>query len=468
MAITVTPLTSCFAARIVGADITRPLDEGTWSQIRAAFDEHSVLVFGGPALDDEQQIAFSRRFGALEVTRSMNPAAGTPFARQSNLDIKTGEVIPADDRRMVYQLANMLWHSDSSFKPVPSLCSLLSARILPPEGGATEFASARCAYPSLPEALKRRAESAVVVHDFAWSRDQVRPGFFTERERAEYPPVRHPLVRVNPVNGRKTLFLGAHASHIVGLPRGGGPRAPEGAAGPRDPARVLLSPRVAGGRARRVGQPVRPPPRDAVRYRALQAAHAADHDIGRSRARTARPEPRPRLAPGSRVARARSCGARQGGDDARRQSPCLPHWLRHAPGLSQRGAAAHPPRLQRGVPAAAPDTGAARGGGPDPRRRGPARPAPRPEPPRLPADERGDGGVTPRHERGVRPLLRRAARRGRGSRRVQGADGRRRLHLRRPAPLRGGRHTTPRMPRRGARGRCRSRRSSGCGGIRAG
>ena len=148
----------------------------------------------------------------------MNPAAGTPFARQSNLDIKTGEVIPPDDRRMVYQLANMLWHSDSSFKPVPSLCSLLSARIVPPAGGATEFASARAAYPSLPEALKRRVETAVVVHDFSWSRDQVRPGFFTAEERAVYPPVRHPLVRVNPVNGRPALFLGAHASHVEGLP----------------------------------------------------------------------------------------------------------------------------------------------------------------------------------------------------------------------------------------------------------
>jgi alpha-ketoglutarate-dependent 2,4-dichlorophenoxyacetate dioxygenase len=218
MAITVTPLTPGFAARIGGADVTRPVDDATWAAIRAAFDEHSVLVFGGPGLDDEQQIAFSHRFGALEVTRSMNPAAGTPFARQSNLDIATGAVIPADDRRMVYQLANMLWHSDSSFKVVPSLCSLLSARIIPPEGGATELASARAAYPSLPDALKRRVEDLVVIHDFAWSRDQVRPGFFTDRERAEYPPVRHPLVRTNPVNGRRSLFLGAHASHVEGLP----------------------------------------------------------------------------------------------------------------------------------------------------------------------------------------------------------------------------------------------------------
>ena len=218
MAITANRLTPNFAAQIDGADITRPLDDATWADVRAAFEEYSVLVFRGRALDDETQIAFSHRFGSLEVTRSMNPAAGTPFARQSNLDIKTGEFIPADDRRMVYQLANMLWHSDSSFKPVPALCSLLSARIIPPEGGATEFASTRCAYPALPEDMKRRVAGAIAVHDFSWSRDQIRPGFFTAEERATYPPVRHPLVRTNPVNGRKALFLGAHASHIESMP----------------------------------------------------------------------------------------------------------------------------------------------------------------------------------------------------------------------------------------------------------
>ena len=218
MGIAVSRLTPHFAARIDGTDLRRPLDDATWTAIRAALDEHSVLVFHGAGLDDETQVAFSRGFGALEITRSINPAAGTPFARQSNLDMTTGDVIPAHDRRMVYQLANMLWHSDSSFKPVPSLCSLLSARVVPPDGGATEFASARAAYPSLPESLKRRAEAAVVVHDFAWSRDQIRPGFFTAAERAEYPPVRHPLVRRNPVNGAPALFLGAHASHVVGLP----------------------------------------------------------------------------------------------------------------------------------------------------------------------------------------------------------------------------------------------------------
>ena len=217
MAIAVTRLTPGFAARVDGVDIRRPVDDAAWGEIRAAFEEHSVLVFRGYPLDDETQVAFSLRFGGLEVTRSMNPAAGTPFARQSNLDIDTGEVIPTEDRRMIYQLANMLWHSDSSFKEVPSLCSLLSARIVPPEGGATEFASGRAAYPSLPAPLARRIEGLIVVHDFSWSRDRVRPGFFTDKERSTYPPVRHPIVRANPVNGRRALFLGAHASHVEGM-----------------------------------------------------------------------------------------------------------------------------------------------------------------------------------------------------------------------------------------------------------
>src|SRR5688572_8600682 len=179
MTISVTRLSPHFAARIDGVDISVPVDDRTWADIRAAFEEHSVLVFPTQKLDDEKQIAFSQRFGGLEVSKSMNPAAGTPFARQSNLDIRTGEVIPPEDRRMIYQLANMLWHSDSSFKPVPSLCSLLSARIVPPEGGATEFASTRAAYPSLPDDLKRAIDGRIAVHDFAWSRDQVRPGFFS-------------------------------------------------------------------------------------------------------------------------------------------------------------------------------------------------------------------------------------------------------------------------------------------------
>src|SRR4030095_6484304 len=218
-AISVTRLAPALAARVQGVDITRPLPDPLFAEIRAACEEHSVLVFHDQPLDDDTQIAFSRGFGPLEVTLSVNPAAGTPFARQSNLDIKTGEVIPPEDRRMIYQRANMLWHSDSSFKTVPSLCSLLSGRIVPPEGGATEFASTRAGYAALPEATRRRIEDLVVVHDFSWSRDQLHPGFFTEPERAPYPPVRHRLVRTKPRHGRPALPIWAHAPALEGLAR---------------------------------------------------------------------------------------------------------------------------------------------------------------------------------------------------------------------------------------------------------
>ena len=217
MSMTVTPITPVFCARVSGIDITKPIDEATFTAIRSAFDEHIVLIFSGQPMTDEQQIAFSEWFGPLEGTRGVNPASGTPFARQSNLDIKTGDVIPSDDRRMFYQKANMLWHADSSFKPVPSLCSILSARIVPPEGGATEFASTRAAYASLDETQKSQIEHLIIEHDFQYSRGLV--GFkFTKEELATMGPVRHQLVRTNAANGRKSVMIGAHAKSVVGWP----------------------------------------------------------------------------------------------------------------------------------------------------------------------------------------------------------------------------------------------------------
>lgn len=218
MSLTIRELTPVFGAEINDVDITRPVEDSVFAEISAAFEEYSVLLFRDQVLDDEQQIAFSKRFGPLEVTVSANPAGGSAFARQSNLDVKTGEAIPPDDRRMLYQRGNQLWHSDSSFKPVPSLCSLLSARIVPPEGGNTEFINTRAAYGALPQATKDRIEGLVAEHWFAHSRRMTMPGILTPEQEAEVPPVRQAVVRTNPANGRKALFLGAHASHIIGWP----------------------------------------------------------------------------------------------------------------------------------------------------------------------------------------------------------------------------------------------------------
>jgi len=217
MSLRIEPLMPDFAARIEGLDIAGDLPDADFRDLRGAFERHSVLVLPSQTLDEDTQIAFSRRFGPLENTVPSNPAAGSYFARQSNLDIKTGEAVALDDRRMRYQQANMLWHTDSTFKETQSLCSILSAREVPPEGGATEFVSTRAAYDGLPDALKAELEGLVVEHDIVYSRRTV--GFeFTPAEAAAMPPARHPLVQVNPVTGRKSLLIGAHAKCIVGWP----------------------------------------------------------------------------------------------------------------------------------------------------------------------------------------------------------------------------------------------------------
>lgn len=219
MPIAIRPLHPLFCAEIAGADTGLLMDDGTFAEIRAAFEAYSVLIFRDQTLTDEGQIAFSRRFGPLEVAGKANPATGTLFARQSNLDIQTGAVIPPEDRRMIYQKGNYLWHSDSSFKPVPSLCSLLSARIVPPEGGNTEFACMRAAYDALPEDAKRKLDGLVAEHSLVYSRGTISAEALTPAMKAELPGAWQTMTRVNPVNGRKAIFAGAHASHVIGWPR---------------------------------------------------------------------------------------------------------------------------------------------------------------------------------------------------------------------------------------------------------
>src|SRR2546427_7753497 len=218
MGITVRKLHPHFAAEIVGANL-RDVDDPTFVQIRAAFEEHSVLVFHDQHLTDDEQIAFTRRFGPLEeTTRSIaqNTRVAPQIADLSNVDAE-GNTLSADDRRMLYHKGNQLWHSDSSFKPVPAMASLLSARDVPPGGAQTEYASLRAAWDALPLTLQKQLDDAVAVHSFAYSLGLIAPGLLLPEQEAALPPVRHRLVRVNPVNGRKAVYLGSHASHIVGV-----------------------------------------------------------------------------------------------------------------------------------------------------------------------------------------------------------------------------------------------------------
>ena len=218
LAITIRKLTPVFGAEITGVDLTR-LDDATFEHIEDAFETYSVLVFPNQNLDDDAQIAFSRRFGDLEKTQGhiANNFQVNHVSEITNLD-PDGKLMAPDDPRVLYRLGQRNWHSDSSFKRVPAKASLLHARKLPPDGGDTQFASLRAAYDALPEARKRELEDKVAIHHYAYSRRNGGYALTNEAEDKRFPPVPQAMIRANPVNGRKALYVGSHASHIRGMP----------------------------------------------------------------------------------------------------------------------------------------------------------------------------------------------------------------------------------------------------------
>jgi alpha-ketoglutarate-dependent 2,4-dichlorophenoxyacetate dioxygenase len=219
---TITPICPHVGARVAGVDLAVPLDDEVFQRIFDALQQHSVLVFEDQRLTDEQQMAFSRRFGPLETTiRSIGQERRLHenLVDLSNVDPDHDERLMGwSDRRMVYQTGNQLWHTDSSFKPVPAMASLLSGREVPPEGGETEFSSMRHAFATLPGSTTQRLEGRVAVHSILYSRSTIARGLFNPEHEHALPPVRQALVRANPVHGRKSIYIGSHAWYVEGLP----------------------------------------------------------------------------------------------------------------------------------------------------------------------------------------------------------------------------------------------------------
>ncbi len=213
----------CFAAEVDGIDLSRTLSDDEVAAIHAGMDAYAVLVFHDQKLDDEQQLAFTRSLGPIEHAIGTSLRAPdeyrlpTTFADVSNLD-KDNQVFLRDDRRRLFAIGNRLWHSDSSFKPVPAKYSLLRAVSVPSRGGNTEFAYMPGAYDALDDDTKREIEDLVCEHSQIFSRQQLGFTDFTDEERARFAPVRQRLVRTHPGTGRKSLYLSSHAGSIVGWP----------------------------------------------------------------------------------------------------------------------------------------------------------------------------------------------------------------------------------------------------------
>jgi alpha-ketoglutarate-dependent 2,4-dichlorophenoxyacetate dioxygenase len=190
--------------------------------IHDGMDRFGVLVFHGQPIDDAQQLAFSRALGPLEMATGDIAAPeerriGMDLNDISNLD-RDARILARDDRRRLFGLGNMLWHSDSSFKSVPAKYSLLSARIVPESGGNTEFADMRAAYDALDGPTRREANDLICRHSQIFSRSLLGFTEFTAAEREKWAPVPQRLVRRHPRTGRLSLYLSSHAGEIDGWP----------------------------------------------------------------------------------------------------------------------------------------------------------------------------------------------------------------------------------------------------------
>ncbi|MFO1322383.1 MAG: TauD/TfdA family dioxygenase [Burkholderiales bacterium] len=220
MNFTVTPLTPEFGAEVRGVDLRNPVTPDLVAWIERAMNQHAVVVLRDQQIDDDQQLAFAQALGTLEPTPAVVDGHLHRLKHQQMVDISNlevdGSIIAADDRRRMFNLGNMLWHSDSSFKATPAKHSMLHARVIPPSGGETEFADMRAAWDALTESQKTLIDPLVCDHSLIYSRAALGFDAFTEVERVAFTPVPQRLVRRHPGSGRKSIFLSSHIGTIQG------------------------------------------------------------------------------------------------------------------------------------------------------------------------------------------------------------------------------------------------------------
>ena len=208
-------LGTTLGVEIIGFNLKKNIDKNIIGQVSDLLSQFSVVVIRDQNITNEQHINFSEYFGDLEVTKAGTNGAGSKLIILQNFD-EDGNIVPPTDRQRLNNLANQEWHSDSSFKKIPSKLSILSAKMIPAKGGNTEFLSMRAVYNALPKKLKSNIEDKVCWHDYSYGRSKIDANLVTSDEKKALPPVKQKLVLNNKKYG-KSLYIGAHCSKIDGM-----------------------------------------------------------------------------------------------------------------------------------------------------------------------------------------------------------------------------------------------------------
>ena len=221
MAISITRIGENVAAEITDLDIGVPFDNSIRDAVISALDIYATVVIRGNPVSQKKQIEFALRFGSLDevngvLTTDIKRRVRPELTDVSNIDAEK-KLFGREDRRRLFNLGNRLWHTDSSFKRVAAMYSMLHAHTVVPYGGETQICDLRAAYDALDENMKSRIMDLVAVHSIYTSRAILGFDSFSEKERRALPPIRRSLVREHPGSKRKTLFLASHAGQVLGL-----------------------------------------------------------------------------------------------------------------------------------------------------------------------------------------------------------------------------------------------------------
>ena len=221
MTMRLSPLHPRFGVEVHGIDLTQVTAEAGYPAIREAFEAHSLLLFRDQRLDDTAHLALGALFGPIE---DRSQGKNGPKSTMDNVTnrLADGAIAAAEGLHTLNLTANQLWHTDSTFLPVPALANILAARVLSSEGGETEFASTRTAWQDLPESLKARVRKAVLHHRFAHSRAKISPELAKQEQFTKWADQAWKAIWPNPVNGEDALYIASHAYAVEGMPEAEG------------------------------------------------------------------------------------------------------------------------------------------------------------------------------------------------------------------------------------------------------
>ena len=228
MAITVKPRHPALGAEIRGVDMTKPVDAETIRQVHDAWMKHLVVVFPDQRITDQQHVAFTRNFGEAEIFHQTSLHLRSDRVREiflvSNVD-EQNHLLPPSEPGQKQLSSSQQWHTDSSYRPLPSMGSLLHGIEISRTGGITQFINMYMVYDELPESLRKQVDGRKARHDFSMLSRLVGSPPPTAEEKAAMPPVWHPMVRKHPVTGRKCLYISSiYNDAVEGLEEGPGRR----------------------------------------------------------------------------------------------------------------------------------------------------------------------------------------------------------------------------------------------------